>query len=235
MLEIKNLNSGYGKMQALWGVDIEVKSNQIVSIIGPNGSGKSTVLKSIYGMNDIFSGKILFKNKDISKIATSKIINLGIGYAPQGKLIFNDMTVQENIEMGGFSLLDKKKLNKKVEELFTEFPILKNKRNKLAHSLSGGEKQIISLARALVTDPVLLILDEPTLGLSPMVSKNIISMLLKAKVERNLSVLIVEQNAKQAVEIADRTYILEDGKIALTGGKEILKNPKIKNIYFGGR
>ena len=233
MLEIKKLNAGYGKMQVLWDVDLTVESGQIVSIIGPNGSGKSTILRSIYGMNDFFSGKILFKNQDISRVDTSKKINLGISYAPQGKLIFDNMTVQENIEMGGFSILNKEELKEKIEDVFLEFPVLKIKKDKLAYSLSGGEKQIISFARALITNPKLLILDEPTLGLSPMIGKQIISMLKEIKEKKNLSILIVEQNAKQAVEAADRTYVLEDGKVALVGGKEILKNQMIKKVYFG--
>ncbi|MFA6160246.1 MAG: ABC transporter ATP-binding protein [Parcubacteria group bacterium] len=234
MLEIKKLNSGYGKMQVLWGVDLSVEPQQIVSIIGPNGSGKSTVLKSIYGITDFYSGEIIFKGNDIAGKKTSEIISLGIGYAPQGKLIFNNMTVQENIEMGGFSIYKKDELKNKIEEIFLEFPMLKAKKDKIAHSLSGGEKQQISFARALITNPDLLILDEPTLGLSPIVGKQILNILIDIKNRKKIAIIIVEQNARQAVEISDKTYVLEDGKVALVGGKELLKNQKIKKIYFGG-
>lgn len=234
MLKIRKLESGYGLMEVLWGVDIDVEDNQIVALIGPNGSGKSTILKSIYRLCDVYSGDIQFDGQSINTVRREEIINMGISYAPQGKYVFDDMTVRENIEMGGFSVKDAIDFNEGLKDIYVDFPILKKKENKIANTLSGGEKQVLSIARALITNPKLLILDEPTLGLSPIVGKQIFKKLLHIKKERHISILNVEQNAKQAVEIADKTYIIEDGKVALRGGKEILKNPAVQKIYFGG-
>lgn len=234
MLEIKDLKCGYGPLQVIWGIDLKVAKNEIVAIIGPNGSGKSTILKSVFKLCDIYSGEILFQGKDLSKTERSEIINRGISYAPQGKYVFNSMTVKENIEMGGFKLRDHAEFKKRLADVYKTFPILKKKADKLANTLSGGEKQILSIARALVMGPKLLMLDEPTLGLSPKSGKEIIKKILEINREKNISILIVEQNAKKAVEIADRTYIIERGEVALVGGKEILNDEKIRKIYFGG-
>jgi branched-chain amino acid transport system ATP-binding protein len=234
MLKIQNLKSGYNGMEILHGVDLEVKPDEIVAIIGPNGSGKSTTLKSIFNLCNIYSGKIIWKNKNITKLKTHDKIFEGISYVPQGRQVFRDLTVHENLEMGAFIMKDKELVKTNIKDVYEKFPFLKQKSNKNADTLSGGQQQMLAIGRALIQNPQLLLLDEPSLGLSPKAMKEIF-LKIKEINKEGVSIIIVEQNAKAAVEIADRTYILEDGKIALTGGKEILKNPKIKNIYFGGR
>jgi len=232
MLQIKNIKSGYGDMEILHGVDIDVKTGTINAIIGPNGSGKSTILKSIFNLCDIYSGKVVFEGKDITRFPAHKLIALGIGYVPQGRQVFSNMTVKENLEMGTFTISDKEVATKNIKSILEKFPILKEKQNQNAGTLSGGQQQILAIARALVYDPQLLLLDEPSLGLSPKAMKEIFETVKKINSE-GVTIVIVEQNAKQAVEIADKTYVLENGNIALEGGKEIIKNSKIKDIYFG--
>ena len=234
MLQIKDLKSGYNEMEILHGVDLEVKSGEIVAIIGPNGSGKSTTLKSIFNLCKIYSGKIIWKNKNITKLKTHEKIFEGISYVPQGRQVFRDLTVHENLEMGAFIMKNKELVKTNIKDVYEKFPFLKEKQSKYADTLSGGQQQMLSIGRALIQNPQLLLLDEPSLGLSPKAMKEIFQKIKEINKE-GVSIIIVEQNAKQAVELADRTYILEDGKMALTGGKEILKNPKIKDIYFGGR
>jgi branched-chain amino acid transport system ATP-binding protein len=234
MLQIKDLKSGYNEMEILHGIDLEVKPGEIVAIIGPNGSGKSTILKSIFNLCKIYSGKIIWKNKNITKLKTHQKIFEGISYVPQGRQVFRDLTVHENLEMGAFVMKDKELVKTNIKDVYEKFPFLKEKQSKYADTLSGGQQQMLSIGRALIQNPQLLLLDEPSLGLSPKAMKEIFQKIKEINKE-GVSIIIVEQNAKQAVELADRTYILEDGKIALTGGKEILKNPKIKDIYFGGR
>ncbi len=233
MLKIINLKSGYNSMEVLKGLDFEVGEKEIVAIIGPNGAGKSTLLKSIFNLCEVYSGKTLFKDKDITRLPTHKLIYKGISYVPQGRQVFTNLTVKENLEMGGFIFKDKRIIKRNVNNIFDKFPFLKEKQNDYAFTLSGGQQQMLAIARALIQNPELLLLDEPSLGLSPKMMKEVLNKIVKINQE-GVAIIIVEQNAKQAVEIANRTYVLEDGQVALTGGKEILKNEKIKNIYFGG-
>jgi branched-chain amino acid transport system ATP-binding protein len=234
MLCIKELYSGFGGSPIIRGIDIEVKPGEIVAIIGPNGSGKSTVLKSIFNLCEIYSGKIIWKNKDITKLKTYNKISEGISYVPQGKQIFKDLTVHENLEIGAFIMPDKLLVKQKIEDVYEKFPFLKRKEKKHADTLSGGQQQMLAIGRALIQNPQLLLLDEPTIGLSPKAMKEIFKKIQEINKE-GVSIIIIEHNVNSVIGIADRTYILEDGKIALTGGKEILNNSKIKNIYFGGR
>jgi branched-chain amino acid transport system ATP-binding protein len=234
MLHIKNLQSGYNGMEILHGIDLIVRPGEIVAIIGPNGSGKSTTLKSIFNLCNIYSGKIEWKNKNITKLKTHEKIFEGISYVPQGRQVFRDLTVHENLEMGAFIMKEKELIKTNIKDVYNKFPFLQQKKSKNADTLSGGQQQMLAIGRALIQNPQLLLLDEPSLGLSPKAMKEIFEKIQEINKE-GVSIIIVEQNAKAAVEIANRTYILEDGKIALNGGKEILKNPKIKNIYFGGR
>jgi len=233
MLKINNLHAGYDKIEILKGVNIDVKNNEIIALIGPNGAGKSTILKSIFNLCNIYSGEIIFKDKNITKLQTYELIHEGISYVPQGRQIFRELTVKENLEMGAF-ILDKEVMKRNIKDVFTKFPFLKEKRNEYAINLSGGQQQLLAIGRALMQNPQLLLLDEPSLGLSPKSMKEMFNKIKEINKE-GVSIIIVEQNAKQSVEIADRTYILEDGKIALNGGKEILKDKKLKDIYFGGR
>ena len=234
MLTISNLKSGYNGMEILHGIDLEVKPKEIVALIGPNGAGKSTVLKSIFNLCEIYSGKIIFKNKNITKMPTYQLIYEGISYVPQGRQVFSNLTVKENLEMGAFIMGGRQLIERNIEDVFKKFPILKERKNELALNLSGGEQQMLAIGRALIQDPELLLLDEPSLGLAPKVMKEIFEKIKEINKE-GVSIIIVEQNAKKAVEIADKTYILEDGKVALKGGKEILEDKRIKDIYFGGR
>lgn len=222
-------------MEVLHDVDFRVNPGEIVAIIGPNGAGKSTLLKSIFNLCDIYSGKIIFKNKELTNLPTYQLISLGISYVPQGRQVFSNMTIKENLEMGAFTIKD---LRFKIEDLrkkvYRFFPILKEREKELALNLSGGEQQMLAIGRALVQEPKLLLLDEPSLGLAPKVMTEVFKKVEEINRE-GVAVVIVEQNAKKAVEIAHKTYVLEDGRIALQGGKEILQDQKIKDIYFGGR
>lgn len=233
MLSIKKLKSGYEGMEILKEVDMDINKSEIIAIIGPNGAGKSTVLKSIFNLCSIYSGEIDFENKKITRLPTHKLISRGISFVPQGRQVFSDLTVRENLEMGAFIIKDKKLINENIEKLFQKFPFLKEKQDEYAFTLSGGQQQLLAIARALIQNPKLLLLDEPSLGLSPIAMKEIFKKIQEINKE-GVTIMIVEQNAKAAVSIADRTYILEDGKVALEGGKEILKNKKVKDIYFGG-
>lgn len=224
MLQIKDLEAGYGELQVLQGVDVTVNSNEIVALIGPNGAGKSTILKSVFNIASVNSGKISFNGESLRNLKTFELLSKGISYVPQGKINFGDLTVRENLELGG---------NGSFDRVFATFPVLREKIDDLAYSLSGGQQQQLALGRALMQNPSLLLLDEPTLGLSPLLQKELFNNLVMLK-KGGLAILIVEQNAKKAIETANKTYLLENGKIVLSGGKEILENEKIKQVYLGG-
>lgn len=233
MLKLHKIKAGYNGSEVLHGIDLKVSPAEIVVLIGPNGAGKSTVLKSVFNLTECYQGYIKYKNLDITNLQTHELIALGIGYVPQGRQVFSSMTVLENLEMGAFTITDKTIVQKSIEGVFKKFLVLKEKSNDLASSLSGGQQQLLAIARALIQGPQLLLLDEPSLGLSPKMIKEIFDKIVEIKKD-GVSILMVEQNAKQAVEIADRTYVLEGGIIALEGDRSILKNKKIKDIYFGG-
>ena len=234
ILRIDNLKAGYNGMEILHEVNLEVRPAEIVALIGPNGAGKSTLLKSIFNLCKIYSGKIIFKDKDITKLPTHQLIYQGVSYVPQGRQVFSNLSVKENLEMGAFIMRDKEVVKRNIQDVYNKFPFLKERENELAANLSGGEQQMLAIGRALIQDPELLLLDEPSLGLAPKAMKQVFEKILAIN-KQGISIIIVEQNARQAVNIAHRTYILEDGKIALEGGKEILQDDRIKNIYFGGR
>ena len=234
MLSIKNLESGYGEMQVLFGVNINVKPEEIAVLIGPNGAGKSTVLKSIFNLVDVYSGKIEYKNKNITKIPTHELIKLGISYVPQGRQVFSTLTVKENLEMGAFLTKEKNLVEKRLDEVVdVHFPALRKKLKDYAFSLSGGQQQMLAIGRALMQDPQLLLLDEPSLGLAPKIMKELFRKIQEINKE-GVTIMIVEQNAKQATAIADKIFVLEEGKVALSGDKSLLKTKKIQHIYLGG-
>ena len=234
MLSIKNLDAGYEGLGVLKQINLEIKPNEIVALIGPNGAGKSTIIKSIFDIADVTKGKIIFKGKDITKLKTHELIEVGISFVTQGKINFSNLTVKENLEIGANMIKDKEVIEKNLKAVYEKFPVLKEKRHDLAFTLSGGQQQMLALGRALMQTPTLLLLDEPSLGLSPKLQKETFKMIKKLK-DDGISLLIVEQNAKKAIEIADRTYLLEDGNIVLKGDKKILRHEKIKNVYLGGR
>ena len=233
MLKIRGLNSGYEQSEILHEIDFKADPAEIIAIIGPNGAGKSTLLKSIFNLCEIYSGKVDFRSKNITKLPTHDLIYEGISYVPQGRQVFSDLTVKENLEMGAFIIKDKELIKRNLNMVFDKFPFLKDKENDYALTLSGGQQQMLAIGRALMQSPKLLLLDEPSLGLSPKAMKEIFEKIVEIN-KTGVTIIIVEQNAKQAVKIADKTYILENGRVALHGGKEILRDKKIRGIYFGG-
>ncbi|HLC84841.1 MAG TPA: ABC transporter ATP-binding protein [Candidatus Nanoarchaeia archaeon] len=234
LLRINDLHAGYGELQILKGVSLEVKPGEIVALIGPNGAGKSTVIKSIYNIADVDKGSIDLQGKDITGLKTHQLLEEGVSYVNQGRIVFADLSVRENLEIGAAHIKDKEVIQKNLSSVFKRFPILKERQHIAAYTLSGGQRQMLAIGRALMHSPLLLMLDEPSLGLSPKLQQEIFKIIEGLR-DEGIAILIVEQNAKRAIEIADRTYLLEDGKVVLSGGKEILKDQRIRNVYLGGR
>jgi len=232
LLSAENIHAWYGEMEVLKGIDIKVGEGEIVAIIGPNGSGKSTTLKAIYNLIRK-TGKVSFNGKDISKLKPEKLVPLGFTFVPQGRRVFSSMTVDENLQMGGFTL-KAKELEKQNKYVTSLFPVLKEKLHQNASSLSGGQQQQLAIARALMLEPKLLALDEPSLGLDPKTVRLVFDKIKKIN-KAGTTVLLVEQNAHMALEIADRAYVLEDGQVRLTGkGGALLKRKDVQRLYLGG-
>jgi ABC-type branched-subunit amino acid transport system ATPase component len=232
MLDAKNVSSGYEKMMIVKNVDIHVCDEEIVVIIGPNGSGKSTLMKTLFGILKPVEGEILFNGTDIAGMRPDQIVEKGIGYVPQLDNAFPSLTVQENLEMGAYTVDDSDEM---LEEVFEIFPDLKSKRDTKALNLSGGQRQMVAVGRALMTDPSLLLLDEPTAGLSPVLVTDILDRIKQIR-EKGTSILLVEQNAKNSLEICDRGCVLVMGKKAFEGtGDEILDHKEIGRLYLGRR
>ncbi|MBS3144084.1 ABC transporter ATP-binding protein [Candidatus Woesearchaeota archaeon] len=233
MLSIKNLNAGYEELHILHDVSLNVKAGEIVALIGPNGAGKSTIIKSIFNIAKVMSGKIIFKEKNITHLKTHELVELGISYVNQGRINFTNLTVEENLTLGAELIQEKEVVEKNKEAIYKKFPILHERRKQLAFGLSGGQQQVLAIARSLMQNPSLLLMDEPSLGLSPKAQTEIFATIKKLR-DEGIAIVIVEQNAKKAIELADRTYLLEEGKIVLEGNKSIVKHPKIKSVYLGG-
>lgn len=233
MLEIKNLNVYYGGIHALRGIDLEVTSGQIISLIGANGAGKSTTLKSIMGLVPKAEGTVCWDGEDITKAETKEIVKAGIALCPEGRRVFPDLTVAENLTLGAYLRKDKEGIKKDRDWVYELFPRMKEREWQLAGTLSGGEQQMLAVGRALMTKPKLLMLDEPSLGLAPLVIKDIFSIVGQIK-EAGVNVLLIEQNAKAALEISDYAYVMETGKITMSGkGKELLTDERVKKAYLG--
>ena len=233
MLKISNLNVSYGAIHAIHDVSMEVGDGEIVSLIGANGAGKTTILHSITGLKKADSGTIEYNGQDLIKTEPSKIVTLGMAHVPEGRHVFPTMTVEENLEMGAYITSDKEKIKKTAESVFERFPRLKERRKQLAGTLSGGEQQMLAVGRALMSNPSILLMDEPSMGLSPLLIREIF-IIIKAVHEQGITVLLVEQNAKMALSIADRAYVLETGRISMTGtGQELLNNENVKKAYLG--
>ena len=232
MLKVDNIHVYYGAIHAVKGVSLEVNDGEIVALIGANGAGKSTVLKTISGLMHPRSGSIQFDGQDISHTDAYKLVRHGLAHVPEGRRIFLQMTVQENLEMGAFT---QKEVSKEdLERMFTLFPRLKERRKQIAGTLSGGEQQMLAMSRALMSHPKLLMLDEPSMGLAPILVEQIFEI-IKNLHKAGSTILLVEQNAQAALSIADRGYVLETGKIVTTGtGAELLSSPAIKKAYLGG-
>ncbi len=236
MLEVENIHSGYGDFQVLFGADIEVKKGEVVAMIGPNGAGKSTVLRTIFGFLTPSKGSVKFRGEDITDLSPIETLERGISYVLQRHSIFPTMTVKENLEMGGYQIEDEEELREKIEEVSQMFPIFKEKFDNPTSTLSGGQRRMIEIARGMMVDPQLLMLDEPTLGLAPKVQTMIFEKIHEIREEYELSFLIVEQNARRALEESDRAYVLENGKTIKEGsGEEILHDPRVIKAYLGGK
>lgn len=233
LLGIKSLEAGYGRLKALFGVTMNITPGEIAVLIGPNGAGKSTVLKSIFNLCDIRKGSITYKSKDITKLPTHERIQLGISIVPQGRQVFSNLSVRENLEMGAYMTRDKNLIEARMNEVLEHFPELTPKIDANAFSLSGGQQQMLAMGRALMQDPQLLLLDEPSLGLAPKTMQDLFKRIKDINKE-GTTILMVEQNAKAACAIADRIFVLEEGRIALHGGKKLLNDPRIRQIYLGG-
>lgn len=235
MLKITNLTAGYGGPIIVENIHIEVREGEIVTLIGPNGAGKSTVLKSIFGLTKIADGEILFFNQNLVGLNTSEVVSRGICYVPQGRSIFPSLTVEENLEMGAYILRDKKEIANYLKYVYGKFPRLHERRKQQTKSLSGGERQMVALGRALMLKPQLLLLDEPSIGLAPKIVAEVFEKILEIRKD-GTSILMVEQNANMALSISDRAYALELGKNLFSGtGKEMLNDPKIAKAYLGKR
>ena len=229
--EGKNLTAGYGGVDIINSCSLEVNKGEIVAILGPNGAGKSTAMKAMLGLINLSSGQVNINGKDISNLNPQDRVKEGIAFVPQTKNVFTGLTVQENLEMGAHLRTDDFK--KVIEEVFSLFPILKEKRKQLAGELSGGQRQQVALGRALMIKPSVLMLDEPTAGVSPIVMDELFDHILKVK-ETNVAILMVEQNAQQALNISDRGYVLVTGKNKFSGsGKELLNDPEVRRSFLG--
>jgi ABC-type branched-subunit amino acid transport system ATPase component len=234
ILEVRDLHAAYGKIEILHGVGLEVRRSELVSIIGPNGAGKSTALKSIVGLLRPRQGEVRFDGKDITGLRADRVLRRGLAYVPQGRIVFPQMTVLENLEMGAYTVDDAGQVAGALERVFTLFPILGERQRQAAGTLSGGEQQMLAIGRALMVTPSLIVLDEPSLGLSPKFVGLVFEKILEMKAA-GLTMLIVEQNAAKALSVADRAYVLELGKNRFEGpGRDLLNNPEVKSLYLGG-
>ena len=233
MLTIKDLHVHYGGIHALRGIDLGVADGQIISLIGANGAGKSTTLKSIMGLVNKTSGTIEWNGKDITNMATRHVVKEGIVLCPEGRRVFPDLTVEENLRIGAYLRNDKEGIQKDKEWVYELFPRMKEREWQLAGTLSGGEQQMLAVGRALMSKPKLLMLDEPSLGLAPLVIKDIFSIIKQIK-EAGVNVLLIEQNAKAALEISDYAYVMETGIITMSGkGKDLMNDERVKKAYLG--
>jgi len=234
MLKIKNISTFYGNIQALKDISIDVSEGEIITLIGANGAGKSTTLMSLSGIVPIKSGSIEFEGQDISRMSPDKIVSLGISQVPEGRRIFPQLSVRENLDMGAFLRNDKEEIKKDIDYIFSLFPRLAERRNQQGGTLSGGEQQMLAISRALMARPRLLLLDEPSLGLAPLIVQQIFEIIKKVNKENKTTIFLVEQNANMALKIAHRGYVLETGKISMTDdAAKLLSNEDVKKAYLG--
>ncbi len=234
MLEVKNLEVYYGVICALKGISFEVNEGEIVSLIGANGAGKTTMMQSVVGLIPKKAGTVMFNGQDITKTPCHKIVQLGMTQVPEGRRIFQELSVYENLMMGAYTVRDQQRFKSDLESIFDRFPRLKERRNQIAGTLSGGEQQMLAMSRALMSHPKLLMLDEPSMGLAPILVDQIFEI-IKELHASGTTILLVEQNAKKALQIADRAYVLENGKITLSGtGVELAQSDDVRKAYLGG-
>ena len=233
MLEVKDLEVSYGMIQAIKGISFEVNQGEVIALIGANGAGKTTILHTVTGLLAPKAGKILFEGRDITKIPAHKIVSMGMAHVPEGRRVFAQLSVYENLKMGAYTRKDKQEIEETLEQVYQRFPRLKERRNQMAGTLSGGEQQMLAMGRALMSKPKIILMDEPSMGLSPIFVNEIFDIIREVSAS-GTTVLLVEQNAKKALAIADRAYVLETGKIALSGDADKLMNDdSIKKAYLG--
>ncbi len=234
LLEVKGLEVYYGVIQALKGIDFEVNEGEIVTLIGANGAGKTTTMQSVIGLIPTKAGTVSFEGKDITHLHCHKIVSLGMSQVPEGRRIFQELTVYQNLLMGAYIQKDKKAIKEDIKKIYARFPRLEERKNQIAGTLSGGEQQMLAMGRALMSRPKLLMLDEPSMGLSPLLVDEVFTI-IKDLNKEGTTVLLVEQNAGKSLAISDRAYVLENGRIVLSGtGEELLQSEEVKKAYLGG-
>lgn len=233
MLEIKDLQVYYGMIQAIKGVSFEVNQGEVIALIGANGAGKTTILHTITGLLAPKAGSVYFEGKDITKIPAHKIVSMGMAHVPEGRRVFAELTVLQNLKMGAYTRKDKEEIEQTLRNVYDRFPRLEERKNQMAGTLSGGEQQMLAMGRALMSHPKIILMDEPSMGLSPIFVNEIFSIIEQVS-KSGTTVLLVEQNAKKALSIADRAYVLETGKIVLDGNaNDLLNDDSIKKAYLG--
>ncbi|HAV01086.1 MAG: ABC transporter ATP-binding protein [Lachnospiraceae bacterium] len=233
MLEIQNLEVNYGMIRALKGISFKVDEGEVIALIGANGAGKTTALHTITGLLPAASGSIMFNGVDITRVPAHRIVTMGMAHVPEGRRVFSNLSVLQNLKMGAYTRNDRTEVEKNLEMVFSRFPRLKERQNQLSGTLSGGEQQMLAMGRALMSNPRIILMDEPSMGLSPILVNEIFDIIEKVKAD-GTTVLLVEQNAKKALSISDRGYVLETGNIVLEGkASELLDNEQIKKAYLG--
>jgi len=234
MLQVDGIDVYYGDVQVLRNISLDVSEKELVAVIGANGAGKTTLIKTISSLLKPRSGSIIFQSKRISDLEAHKVVNEGIVQVPEGRLLFPEMTVQENLEMGGFQVRDKETLSARMESVYEMFPILSERRKQLAGTLSGGEQQMLAIGRGMVAAPKLMMFDEPSLGLAPKLVQSIFDLVVRINKELGITVLLVEQNVQHSCQISDRAYVIENGEVVLRGsGHEMLENEHVRKAYLG--
>lgn len=232
MLEVKDLNVYYGVIQALKGISFEVEEGDVIALIGANGAGKTTTLHALTGLIPVKSGSVVFEGKDITKLPGHKLVSMGIAHVPEGRRVFAQLTVLQNLKMGAYTRNNKQESEETIQKIYKRFPRLEERKNQLAGTLSGGEQQMLAMGRALMSHPRLIVMDEPSMGLSPLYVNEIFEIIKEISAE-GTTVLLVEQNAKKALSIANKAYVLETGKIVLRGdAKELMNNDQVKKAYL---
>ena len=233
MLEVKDLEVYYGMIQAIKGISFEVNQGEVIALIGANGAGKTTTLHTITGLLSPKKGSVLFEGQDFTKVPAHKIVSMGMAHVPEGRRVFSQLSVYENLKLGAYTRKDKSNIDKELQSIYERFPRLAERKNQLAGTLSGGEQQMLAMGRALMSKPSIVLMDEPSMGLSPILVNEIFDI-IESISKSGTTVLLVEQNAKKALSIADRAYVLETGKVVLEGdAKDLLENDSIKKAYLG--
>lgn len=233
LLQLKHIDAGYGHLRILHDVSVQIDEGEVVAIMGPNGAGKSTVLKTIFGMTEIEAGSVQWREKQIKPVP-HEVVRMGVSYVPQGRRVFKYLTVEENLEIGGYTVKDKKEVKRRIDEVMEIFPDLRTKRKESSGNLSGGQQQMLAVARGLMTDPHILLLDEPTLGLSPKLVKEVFAKIKEINERRNMAIVIVEHNLKSLLGIVDRAYVLDKGKVVIEDTAEHLATTDdLEKVFLG--